>query len=98
METARVNNNQATIRKTIVNNELGMHARPAAQIAQVAGNAQSEVRLCIDGNKVDATSVLDILTLGAIKGTEVTIEVEDKRDIGILDQILEFFEDGFGEE
>ncbi len=98
MEYTKVVDNQATIRKTIVINELGMHARPASQIARIAGNAHSDVWLSVDVAKVDAASIIDILTLGAIKGTQVVIEVEDEKDIGILDQIFEFFENGFGEE
>ena len=98
MENAKVEDNQLTIRKTIVINQLGMHARPASKIAQIAGNAQSEVWLCADDSKVDATSIIDILTLGAVKGTRVAIEIADETDIGILGQIFEFFEDGFGEE
>ncbi|MCF6246571.1 MAG: HPr family phosphocarrier protein [Desulfobacula sp.] len=97
MESAKVGKNPITIRKTIVNNELGMHARPAAKISEIAGTAQSDVWLCVDVTKVDATSIIDILTLGAIKGTQVIIEIQDKADVNILNQILEFFEDGFGE-
>ena len=93
-----VENKRVTNRTTIVKSELGMHARPAAKIAQIAGKATSDVWLRVDDSKVDATSIIDILTLGAVKGTQLTIEIDNETDIGILEQILIFFEDGFGEE
>lgn len=93
-----LNNNNKIIRKTAVVNELGMHARPASQIAQIASSAQSDIWLCVDSARVDATSIIDILTLGAVKGTVVDVEIETSEDMAVLDQIVEFFENGFGEE
>lgn len=84
-------------RITTVKSELGMHARPASKIAQMAGQATSDVWLSVDADKVDATSIIDILTLGAVKGTRVMVEIENDADIATLDEIVEFFEDSFGE-
>ena len=93
-----MNNNELLARKTSVINKLGMHARPASKIALMAESAQSEVWLCTNSSKVDATSVIDILSLCAVKGTQVVIEIENQEDNGILDQIVDFFEAGFGED
>ncbi|MCD4719883.1 MAG: HPr family phosphocarrier protein [Desulfobacula sp.] len=84
-------------RRTSVINELGMHARPASKIAQIAELAQSDVWLCANSIKVDATSIIDILTLGAVKGTKILIKIENQEDRVVLDQIIDFFEAGFGE-
>lgn len=90
-------NSEIIARKTLVKNELGMHARPASKIAQMAELAQSDVWLCANSTKVDATSIIDILTLCAVKGTRIVIEIENQEDMVILDQIVDFFEAGFGE-
>ena len=74
-----------------------MHARPASQIAKLASSAMSEVWLKANENEVDATSIIDILTLGAIKGTKITVEIKDDQDMKVLDDIVNFFELGFGE-
>lgn len=74
-----------------------MHARPASQIARFAELAQNDVWLCVDSVKVDATSIIDILTLGAVKGTAVVVEIENQEDGAVLDQIVDYFEAGFGE-
>ncbi len=84
-------NNEKKYRTTTVINDLGMHARPASQIAKLADTAMSEVWLEANDNKVDATSIIDILTLGAIKGTKITVEIKDDKDIKLLDDIVNFF-------
>lgn len=85
------------MRFTSVKNELGMHARPASKIAQMAEKATAEVWLCVDSQKNDATSIIDILAMCAVKGTQICVEIENKDDVLILDQIFDFFESGFGE-
>ncbi len=82
---------------TSVKNELGMHARPAGAIAKIVNAAQDQVWLCANAEKVDAGSIIDILTLGAVKGTKVVIEIDNIEDVKILNQIIDFFETGFGE-
>ncbi|MFH2092858.1 MAG: HPr family phosphocarrier protein [Pseudomonadota bacterium] len=92
-----MNYNQKLTRRTSVKNELGMHARPASKIAQIAGEAKSDVWLSIDSQKSDAASIIDILSMCAVKGTQICVEIEDEADTLILDQIIDFFESGFGE-
>jgi len=85
------------VKEILIKNQLGMHARPAGVIAKIANAAQGEIQLCANADKVDATSIIDILTLGAVKGTKVVIEIDNREDIVILDKLVEFFESGFGE-
>lgn len=81
----------------MVINELGMHARPAAKIAQMAMEAAGEVTLSHGPSIVDASSIIDILTLCAVKGTQISIQVESPEDKGIMEEIKAFFDNGFGE-
>ncbi len=74
-----------------------MHARPASKIAKMVNSAHSAVWLCANSTKVDAASIIDILTLCAVKGTKIVIEIENQEDTMILEQIFDFFEAGFGE-
>ena len=80
-----------------VTNELGLHARPAARIAAIAGEAGSDVRLCKNGEQADATSIIDMLSLACFKGTVVTVEITDSADLPVLNKIIGLFEQGFGE-
>lgn len=74
-----------------------MHARPASRIAQMAESAQFGIWLHANSIKVEATSTLDILTLCAVKGTDIMVEIESQKDVDVLNQIVDFFETGFGE-
>jgi len=84
-------------KKTTVMNELGLHARPAAMIANLAINAQSDVWLFKNGEQVDASSIIDILSLACGKGADVTLKIENPEDMNILNEIINLFEKGFGE-
>ena len=64
----------------VVNNSLGIHARPAALLAQCCINFKSAVMVAKDDLKADGDNVLQILALGAKKGDtlKVTIDGEDE--------------------
>jgi phosphocarrier protein HPr len=81
----------------VVVNESGFHARTAAQIAKLAQQANSGIWLIKDGEKVDASSIIDILTLACGKGCRVTFTVENQSDATILHNIVKLVESGFGE-
>lgn len=78
-------------------NALGLHARPAAQIATLAAKAVSRVWMFSDGEQVDARSIIDILTLYCPKGTSIRFAVESTQDIATLNDITALAESGFGE-
>jgi phosphocarrier protein len=63
---------------TAVGSAVGLHARPAALIAEAAGALDSTVTIGNPGgNAVDASSALLIMTLGAGKGAEVEVSGDD---------------------
>lgn len=78
-------------------NPLGLHARAAARLAALAGRAGGPVWLVRTARRVDATSIIDILTLACPPGSELTIEIDRPEDRPILDQIVQLVGDGFGE-
>lgn len=61
-----------------VGSTVGLHARPAAIIAEAAAGLPVMVTLATeDGEPVDAGSALMIMTLGAECGAQVTVESDD---------------------
>lgn len=84
-------------RRVQIVNELGLHARAAAKLAAVAGNAKGAVRVHSGQQQADATDILDILGLGACPGTWITIEVAEPTDGAVLARLVELVESGFGE-
>ena len=81
---------------TIVN-DLGLHARSAAKLAQLAEQASNGVWIEKSGETVDATSMLDILTLACPQGSEITIRIDDEADMDTLERIAALVRSGFGE-
>lgn len=70
-------NDRGRVEKLLfVNNELGLHARPAAKIAQAAQQYESHITLKYDDITVDAKSILDILTLAAGRGACIILRCE----------------------
>jgi phosphotransferase system HPr (HPr) family protein len=90
-------NGQTKSRTATIKNELGLHARSAAQIANIAGKAAAKVWIVKDDESADASSIIDILTLVCEKGTKITIAVEDSADEDILNAIADLVDSGFGE-
>ena len=84
-------------RDVVIVNELGLHARSAAKIAQHAQTGGSKIWIIKDGNKADATSIIDVLTLVCGQGSTITIKIDDPADLGILHGLVKLIEGGFGE-
>ena len=84
-------------RDVVIINELGLHARSAAGIAKLAQNANSKVWLIRGKERVDASSIIDILSLACSKGSKITLKIDEESDIDILNEIIELIKKGFGE-
>ena len=54
-------------------NKLGIHARPAAALVQCVLNFESEVFLLYNGSRVNAKSIMGLLTLAATQGSRITV-------------------------
>jgi phosphocarrier protein len=66
-------------------------------LAFIAQNAKSTIWLIKDNEKVDASSIIDILTLACAKGSKIMLTVDSKSDIHILNDITALAERGFEE-
>lgn len=93
-----MNTEQSPLSRSVsIINELGLHARAAAKIANLAQVASDSVWISHNGDRADAASVIDILTLACGKGSEVQIHIDSSADIDILNRIVALVENGFGE-
>ena len=80
--------------KTVtVGSSVGLHARPAAIIAEAAEAYDDEIILKLVGGDdeegVDAASSLMIMTLGAEKGSEVTVESDNEEAVEAIAALIE---------
>jgi len=90
-------NDHSLHRDLVIVNDLGMHARSAAQLAKIARSADKEVWVQLGDQRVDAKQVLDLLTLAAAKGDTIRVSITSPRDMETLDRIAALVADGFGE-
>ena len=74
----------------IVGSSVGLHARPAAVISEAAAEYDDEILLSVEGEEpIDAASALLIMTLGAGKGTAVTVESENAAAVDAIAALIE---------
>ena len=64
-----------------ITNRLGIHARPAALIAQEAGKFKSEICLIKEGIEINAKSIMGVMMLAAEKGAKLTITITGPDEI-----------------
>ena len=86
----------ASARLTLVNPQ-GLHARPAAQIATAVGGLSAEVAVEAGGRRADASSSLELMTLGAGQGVEITVSAVGADAEQAVAAVREMVEAGFGE-
>lgn len=81
---------------TIIN-KLGLHARASAKLTRLANQFQSEVWLTRNGRKVNAKSIMGVMTLAANKGSIIEIEVAGIDESEALQALTTLINDHFGE-
>lgn len=81
-----------------ISNKLGLHARPSAQITQIAGKFQSEVHIAKNGRRVNAKSIMGVMMLAAGPGAIVTVDAEGPDAQAAVDAIGALIEAGFEED
>ena len=81
-----------------VSNRLGMHARVAAKIVQMAGNYKSKILLEANGQEVNAKSILGILTLSCPYGSYITVHADGHDAEEAIDAFTKLFAEKFGED
>ncbi len=79
-------------------NRLGLHARAAAKLSHLANMFSSDVFLIYNGDKVNAKSLLGILTIAASVGNTITIQATGDDEAEAVKQICELFNRKFDEE
>jgi len=79
--------------KVILQNETGLHARPASELAKLAGRFKCDINLNVNEKKANAKS----MSLGIKAKTEIEIECNGEDEKEAMTEILKAFENKFGE-
>lgn len=79
----------------VIRNEQGLHARPAEMFVRLARQFQSRIEVVREGRRVEATSIIELLTLGAGPGTELLLEVDGDDAEEAANALVQLVESGF---
>ena len=85
------------VKEVLVKNESGLHARPATFFIQKANEYKSSIWVEKDERKVNAKSLLDVLSLGIVGGTTVKIFADGTDEIDAVEGLVALIETGFTE-
>src|SRR3954470_13527691 len=85
-------------RVIVIRNKQGLHARPADKFVRLAMKFDAKIEIIRDGRRVAATSIIDLLTLGATQGTQLTLEAEGPAAQQAVDALADLVENVFPQE
>jgi phosphocarrier protein len=85
------------IKETVVNNQVGLHARPATFFIQKANEYKSSIWVEKDERRVNAKSLLGVLSLGIVKGTSISLIADGPDENEALEGLAELISTNFCE-
>ena len=81
----------------VVSNKLGLHARAAAKLTQLAAQFSSDIFISKGAKRVNAKSIMGVMMLAAGMGTTIRIDANGGDEEKALSDIQAMFDDKFGE-
>jgi phosphocarrier protein HPr len=78
-------------------NKLGLHARAASKLVNLASQFSSSIFLENKGNKVNAKSIMGVMMLAASQGTELILEVDGEDEQSCSEAVIQLINNRFDE-
>ena len=91
-------NGQEITREVKIPNSLGMHARPAMQLVDLATRFEAAMKISKGKQLVDAKSIMQVMTLAATQGTKLTLSALGPDATQAVAAVAKLIGEGFGEE
>jgi phosphocarrier protein HPr len=85
-------------REFTISNKLGLHARPSAQITQVATRYRSEVHIAKGARRVNAKSIMGVMMLAAGQGSVVVVDADGPDEAEAIEALGRLIRAGFSED
>ena len=86
------------VKEVLVKNQVGLHARPATFFIQKANEFRASIWIEKEERRVNAKSLLGILSLGIIGGTNIRIIADGQDEQAAVDALVDLVESGFSDE
>lgn len=81
--------------KYVIQDEQGIHARPAGELVKMANEFQSDIQMDKRGQKGNLKSIFGIMSLGVKQGDEITVTVDGSDEAAAVEKIEELFRKQF---
>lgn len=81
-----------------ISNELGLHARAAAQFVKTANRFRSSINVKKESVSVNGKSIMGVLMLAAAKGTLITVDADGADEDEAIEELGKLIEGKFGED
>lgn len=88
----RIGGKEMVEKTVVVKLKSGLQARPAALFVQEANKFSSEIFIEKEGRKVNAKSIMGIMSLAVGSGKEITLVIDGKDEEEALDALISFVE------
>ena len=85
------------MKEAVVNNQVGLHARPATFFLQKANEFKSSIWVEKDERRVNAKSLLGVLSLGIVKGTAINLIADGADEKEAVEALAELIATNFAE-
>ena len=85
------------MKEAVVNNQVGLHARPATFFIQKANEFKSSIWVEKDERRVNAKSLLGVLSLGIVKGTSINLIADGPDEKEVVEALIELISSNFSE-
>ena len=86
-----------TEQEVLIQNKTGIHARPASIFVQTASKFKSKIQVKAKGRAVDAKSILMLMSMGLVKGTDIVICAEGPDEQDAVKTLVDLVNSKFGE-
>ena len=84
-------------KEIVVQNQVGLHARPATFFIQKANEFTSGIWISKDDRKVNAKSLLGVLSLGVTRGTSITVIADGADEEAAVNELANLVESNFAD-
>ena len=89
-------NVNTVVREYLIQNDIGIHSRPAAAFVKTANKYKSDVSVTYGDKWADGKSILGLLILQVLTGTSIVVEIVGEDAEAAAGAIQELIEDGDG--
>lgn len=84
-------------KEVVINNQVGLHARPATFFIQKANEFKSSIWIEKEDRRVNAKSLLGVLSLGIVKGTSVNLIADGNDEVDAINTLTDLIASDFSE-